>query len=194
MQKTMMVDLDDVIISYSEMFVNKCNRIMEYVYNESEKMDITDVIEYDFYKAFEKRFPTMCKEYENVLETVLKDSSLYITPIYTKESKNVFDLVDMYKNKGYKIILHTKVSTLEMINSKCSLFKHDPRFNIFDEIILDWERGLHSPKPTHYDVIVDDSPYNIQHYLDNNPNGKVYMTLRPWNEKYVDNKVTVITE
>ena len=192
MQKTLMVDLDDVIVSYSEMFVKKCNRIMEFTYNETEKLDISDVVEYDFYKAFEKKFPTLREEYNNVLETILTDSSMYIMPIYTKESRNVFDIINMYKNRDYKIILHTKVSTVEMIQSKCSLFKHDPRFNVFDEIILDWEKGLHSPKPYHYDVIIDDSPYNIQHYLENNPNGEVYMTLRPWNSKYVNSKVMII--
>ena len=63
-----------------------------------------------------------------------------------------------------------------MINSKTALFKQDNRFNLFDEIILDWERGIHSPKPTHYDVIIDDSPYNIQHYLNNNPNVRAVLT------------------
>lgn len=197
MQKTIMVDLDDIIISFSEMFVRECNKYVRRMYNITDKeLKIEDIQEYEFKKGFLNVFNELSEDdYECIEEIILNDDVLYCMPIYTEESMIVFNLVKHYKDMGYKIILHTKVSTVRMINSKTTLFRQDNRFNLFDEIILDWERGIHSPKPTHYDVIIDDSPYNIQHYLNNNPYGKVYTTLRPWNKQFKnEERVFVIGE
>ena len=79
-----------------------------------------------------------------------------------------------------------------MSMSKLAFFKNDKRFEIFDEIILDMERGEHSPKPYNYDIMIDDAPHNIEYYLENNKEGLVYMPMRPWNEKYKDNERVII--
>ena len=62
----------------------------------------------------------------------------------------------------------------------------------FDEIIFDVEFGIgHSEKPTHYDIMIDDSPKNIINYIEKNKKGTVLMPLREWNKylvtQFVDN-------
>lgn len=52
----------------------------------------------------------------------------------------------------------------------------------------------HTPKPTYYDVMIDDSPFNIENYLENNKNGIVYMPLKPFNNhlKDTNNRIIII--
>lgn len=191
--KTIMVDLDDTIVAFSEMFVNKCNSLVSKYCDNAERMKIEDIQEYSFANAFLKVFDGLTyTEYENFLNEIFEDISLYSSAIYTKESHKIFNLLNLYKRKGYKTILNTKVSTYTMSMSKLAFFKNDKRFEIFDEIILDMERGEHSPKPYNYDIMIDDAPHNIEYYLENNKEGLVYMPMRPWNEKYKDNERVII--
>lgn len=191
--KTIMVDLDDTIVAFSEMFVNKCNSLVSKYYDNPERMKVEDIKEYSFANAFLKAFEGLTyTDYENFVNEIFEDVTLYSSAIYTKESHKIFNLLNLYKRDGYKVILNTKVSTYTMSMSKLSFFKNDKRFEIFDEIILDMERGEHSPKPYNYDVMVDDAPHNIEYYLENNKKGLVYMPVRPWNEKYKNNERVII--
>lgn len=187
--KTIMVDLDDTLVSFSEMFVNKCNAIISRHFDFKKRLKFEDIKSYSFIDAFLKVYDRLSeKHYYEMLDEMFSDSSLYDNAIYTNESHKIFELLYAYKNMGYKLILNTKVSTFEMSMTKINLFKRDKRFDIFDEIILDMERGEHSPKPHTYDMMIDDAPQNIENFLEHNKEGIVLMPLRAWNEKYKDNE------
>ena len=66
--KTIMVDLDDTIVAFSEMFVNKCNSLVSKYCDNAERMKIEDIQEYSFANAFLKVFDGLTyTEYENFL-------------------------------------------------------------------------------------------------------------------------------
>jgi len=192
--KKIMVDLDDTLVSYSEMFINRANTVIG---SYQEYPDIIlkheDIEDYDFEVLFNRKIPndkiwytpkTLLKK---VIESVYTDESFYLNPIWTKECKTIFKMImDWRINEDVHIELNTKVSTPEMIVAKSRLFKKDPRFNYFDNIIIDLDKGwIHKSKRTDYDIMIDDSPTIIRNYLENNPNGKVIMPLRKWNECFV---------
>lgn len=191
--KKIMVDLDDTIVAFSEMFVNKCNSLVSKYYDIHKRLKIEDITDYSFMNGFLEVFDELSQvEYSRILQEIFSDVTLYQNSIYTRESHTIFNMLERCKRQGYKLILNTKVSTYAMIESKTSLFRADKRFEMFDEIILDMERGEHSPKSFEYDYMVDDAPHNIEYYLNNNPQGIVYMPLRPWNEKFKDNERVII--
>lgn len=191
--KTVMVDLDDTIVAFSEMFVNKCNAIISRHFDFKKRMKVEDIKTYSFLYAFLNVYDKLTENhYYEMLNEIFSDTSFYDNAIYTNESHKIFELLYAYKNMGYKLILNTKVSTFEMSMTKINLFKRDKRFDLFDEIILDMERGEHSPKPHSYDMMIDDAPQNIENFLEHNKEGLVIMPLRPWNEKFKDNERVII--
>lgn len=194
--KTVMVDLDDTIVAFSEMFVNRTNSIMSsgrFITNE--RFGIDDFQSYDIIDMFKNKMTNPRVSYKTVYtkicDEIYADETFYKNPIYTKESLKIFKLLDSFK-ETHNLILNTKISTLEMAVSKSNLFKFDKRFNVFDRIILDLEKGSHTPKPTDYDIMIDDSPYNIEEYLDKNKTGKIYMPLRPWNKQFEGHEQIII--
>lgn len=186
-QKTMMVDLDDTIVSFSEMFINRLNSIMSSgkFAVENKRFTIEDFQSYeiiDLFKQFNQyQYINYQYMYEQVCNEVFSDISFYKNPIFTLELPEIRKIICSNLNE-YNIILNTKVSSLEMMMSKANLFKDYLLFNLFDEIIVDYEKGSHTPKNTHYDIMIDDAPHNIENYLNKNDNGIVFMPLRPWND------------
>ena len=152
--KKIMVDLDDTIVAFSEMFVNKCNSLVSKYYDIHKRLKIEDITDYSFMNGFLEVFDELSQvEYSRILQEIFSDVTLYQNSIYTRESHTIFNMLERCKRQGYKLILNTKVSTYAMIESKTSLFRADKRFEMFDEIILDMERGEHSPKSFEYDYI-----------------------------------------
>jgi FMN phosphatase YigB (HAD superfamily) len=201
---TVMVDLDDTLVSFSEMFCDAWNRYIrtraQYFSGANTTFTINDITEYSFLNSlhnFYKNNKITGREYldsfvDHFLNEILfVNESLYDNPYLTPEYHKIMKIL-WNDFKGYKKILHTKVSSPEMMIAKAKLFKANKDFQIFDEIILDMERGEHSPKPYNYDVMVDDAPHNIEYYLENNKKGLVYMPVRPWNEKYKNNERVII--
>ena len=93
------------------------------------------------------------------------------------------DYIKVKQDEGYKIILNTKLNSLTMVKSKTNMLESLKLDTSFDEIIFDVECTIgHSEKPTHYDVMIDDSPKNITNYLNKNEKGIVMMPLREWNK------------
>ena len=196
---TVMVDLDDTLVSFSEMFCDAWNRYIrtraQYFSGANTTFTINDITDYSFLNSlhnFYKNNKITGGEYldsfvEHFLNEILfVNESLYDNPYLTPEYHKIMKML-WNDFKGYKKILHTKVSSPEMMIAKAKLFKANEDFQIFDEIILDMEKGMdHSPKPTHYDVMIDDAPTNIVNYLERNHNGRVYMPLRKFNEHLQD--------
>ena len=187
--KTMMVDLDDTMVSFSEMFVNRVNSIISYGKFPAivdERLKIEDFQSYEIIDLFKKfdNYQYLDIEYlcDSICSEIFSDVNFYNNPIFTLELPAIKKLITRYKNE-YKIILNTKVSSLEMVISKTKLFKEYALFDWFDEIIIDYEKGGHTPKNTNYDIMVDDALHNIEYYLEQNKEGIVFMPLRPWNEQ-----------
>ena len=120
------------------------------------------------------------------------DISFYNYVNLTPEFYKVIDYIKVKQYEGYKVILNTKVNSLTMVKSKTNMLESLKLDSCFDEIIFDVEFGIgHSEKPTHYDIMIDDSPKNIINYIEKNKKGTVLMPLREWNKylvtQFVDN-------
>jgi len=195
-----LVDLDDTIVDFSQFFMNKLNEMIITKYSgtfykkyESLPYPFTVDMNIDYdYRVMLRQYLTEYDAqeiFEAVLDSLFSDVSLYTKPIFTKEAYKLIEMfrswrINEYKNNvKYIITLHTKVNSYKMIESKGKLFDLYPEiFNIFDRIIIDLE-GVHSAKPTNYDILIDDSPKNIKAFLEKNPSGKVFLPLRQWNKE-----------
>lgn len=208
--KTIMVDLDDTIVSFSEMFCDRWNQWVTLNHvnylDSSLRLRLEDITEYNFtdsiYKFYKKDY--INTDYQCIFFIVDKfmnelflDTSLYNYPYLTKDCKKIFNM--LYNDfKDYHKVLHTKNSTLEMIVSKTNFIKQCQKeqildFSIFDKILFELETD-HYPKDTRlYDVIIDDSPKNIEYYLNNNKDGIVYMPLKPFNKHLHNSDKRIIT-
>ena len=192
---TVMVDLDDTLVSFSEMFCDRWNRYIsqmaQYIpfYDRHKTLTLNDITEYNFLESLKKLYKynnTVEHHFNKCVEELFADENLYDNPYLTPEFYRIINLLQT-DFKNYKKVLNTKVSTPEMMISKAKLFKNNVYFQLFDEIIVDMEKGMnHSPKPTHYDVMIDDAPTNIKNYLEMNHNGIVYMPVRKFNEYILD--------
>lgn len=196
--KQIMVDLDDTLVSFSEMFCDRWNRYVR-KYNlkfidTSKPFSINNITEYNILTSLKQFYNNnmILNHYDRCMEEIFEDETFYNNPYLTPEYYKIFNLLNTtFKNDN--LILNTKVSTYEMMISKINLFKRMDSFNIFNQIILDMEKSwYHTPKPTHYDVMIDDAPHNIENYLEKNPNGIVYMPLREFNKHLKDNKRIIV--
>lgn len=199
--KQVMVDLDDTLVSFSEMFCDRWNRYIRkqapYFSGSYMNISLKDITEYDLLKSLNQFYQnngckgthSLSSYFEDCLKEIFSDETFYNNPYLTPEYYNIFRLLKTtYKDD--KIILHTKASTYEMMISKANLFKKYSDFDIFDEIIIDMEKGMnHTPKPTFYDVMFDDAPHNIENFLNKNPNGLVYMPVREFNKHLKNNRI-----
>ena len=199
-----MVDLDDTLVSFSEMFCDRWNRYIRkyapYFTGSYINVSLKDITEYDLLKSLKQFYQNNgCKDtyflssyFENCLKEMFSDESFYNNPYLTPEYHNIFRLLKT-TFKDDKLILHTKVSTYEMMISKAKWLNQNNDFKIFDEVIMDMETSSnHTPKPTYYDVMIDDAPHNIVTFLEKNLNGIVYMPLRPFNKHLKDNKRIIV--
>lgn len=196
---TVMVDLDDTLVSFSEMFCDAWNRYIRtkalYFSDSCITFTADDITEYSFLNSLRAFYKN--KGIKNAMDLeafidhfinniLFTNDSLYDNPYLTPEYHKIMKML-WGDFRGYKKILNTKVSSPEMMIAKAKLIKNNKDFEIFNEIIVDMEKGMnHSPKPTHYDIMIDDSPNNIKHYLEMNHNGKVYMPVRKFNEYILD--------
>lgn len=189
--KKIMVDLDDTLVSYSEMFINRANSIIGSKQEFPDlKLSADDIQDYDYEVLFNKVIPTTEFWYSPkslmnmVTKSIYSDELFYLNPVYTKEAKTIFKMIiDKRVSEDCFFELNTKVSTTTMVIAKAKLFDKDKRFDYFNNIIIDLDHNsVHSGKRTDYDMIIDDSPYIIKNYLEKNPNGKVLMPLRNWNK------------
>lgn len=208
--KTIMVDLDDTIVSFSEMFCDRWNQWVTLNHGNyldpSLRLRLEDITKYNYtdciYELYKKHDENMDYQYvsfivDKFMNGLFLDTSLYNHPYLTKDCEKIFNL--LYNNfKDYHKVLHTKNSTLEMIVSKTNFIKQCQKeqildFSIFDKILFELETD-HFPKDTRlYDVIIDDSPKNIEYYLNNNKDGKVYMPLKPFNKHLHNSDKRIIT-
>jgi len=200
-----LVDLDDTIVDFSQFFMNKLNEIIvkdtkfSYIHTyESLPYPFTvDMnINYDYRVMLKQYMSESDAQYifDTVLDSLFSDVNLYTRPIFTKEARKIFEMIrhcriyECTDNTRYNITLHTKVNSYTMIESKGKLFNLYPElFGLFDRIIIDME-GVHSAKPTNYDILIDDSPKNIKAFLEENLSGKVYLPLRQWNKDFSNNE------
>lgn len=210
--KTIMVDLDDTIVSFTEMFCDRWNQWISLnrclSINPNLRLRLENIITYNYTDCiyeFYKEKDTLA-EYQHISSIVDKfmnelflDASLYERPYLTADCEKIFNIL---KNEyhDYHKILHTKNSTLEMIISKSNFIKQSQRYNIdvidfsiFDKIIFELETDNYPKDTRMYDVIIDDSPINIDYFLNNNKDGKVYMPLKPFNKHLHNSDKRIIT-
>lgn len=190
--KTVMVDFDDTLVSFSEMFVNRINSYISKnkYFPYDRRLKIEDIQNYDFYQGFKTLLDGSRLDskylYNLYCNYIFDDEHFYDNAIFTPEYFSIMKIIQDYKNRDYKIILNTKCSSTQMIRSKANFIDSNEDFKIFDEFIIDMEKGAHMPKNTHYNVMIDDAPHNIENYIKENPQGLLYMPLRPWNKQFMD--------
>ena len=180
--KEIMVDLDNTLVNFTQMMFNYVEEKFGYHFEENELDD------YDFSKLFYRKGCSK-EEIYNFFNNLYKEENLYTDHIiYTDEYNTIIDIIDDMRSKGYKIVCHTKVSSEEMKKSKELMF--DSLFeNVSDEINIEFIEGkkvIYTTKDNHYDYIIDDSPYIIEDYLQNNKIGKVLMPVRTYNKFLLD--------
>lgn len=187
--KSLMIDLDDTLVSFTDLFVYKANKMIsrEKMYKH-ERLETSDFTTYDLKSGFEKHWKNMPPNNQQAIYThcfneIMKDEDLYDDIQLSQDYDKIMDIAMKYKRNGYKIVLNTKVITKEMLIAK-SKFIHENMnlFQGFDNIVLDYETGVIEPKPYYYDVMIDDSPKNIEYYLEKNKTGMAYMPKRCWNK------------
>ena len=178
MTKEIMVDLDNTLVNFTQMLFNHIEDNFGFIFREEQ------VLKYDFCDLF-FRMGLNKLTVINIFNTLYQDETLYTDKcIKTKYYNQIVKLLRKYKKLGYKITCHTKVSSEEMKTSKEKYFKKNYR-NLFDNIIIDLIQGkeiIESTKDHHYDIIIDDSPFVVKNYLNNNPNGTVFLPVTKYNE------------
>lgn len=187
--KSLMIDLDDTLVSFTDMFVHKANKLIsrEILYRH-ERLNVSDFTTYDLKSGFEKHWKNMNPAnqtaiYNYCFTEIMKDEDLYDDIQLTNDYDKIMDIAQKYKKVGYKIVLNTKVITKEMLMAKSKfIYSNIDLFKHFDNIVLDYETGKIEPKPYYYDIMIDDSPKNIEYYLEKNKNGIVYIPRRCWNK------------
>ena len=61
-------------------------------------MKVEDIKEYSFANAFLKAFEGLTyTDYENFVNEIFEDVTLYSSAIYTKESHKIFNLLNLYR-------------------------------------------------------------------------------------------------
>jgi 5'(3')-deoxyribonucleotidase len=193
--RTVMIDFDDCLVDFTQSFLDRANKWIKrnyYIRDDSPIKSLTkdDIFDYDYRIDFIKYYTDNKLgsgeiariDCEELLKRCFSDVTFYDNIMWCSEAKQIFDMIQLYKDKGYKIILNTKVNSLTMVSSKVNFMERTLLPVNFDEIIFDVEYGIgHSEKPIHYDVMIDDSPKNIINYLNKNETGIVYMPVRKWN-------------
>lgn len=175
-----MVDLDNTLVNFTQMFFDFIKNEFGYEFKEEDlktydftplfKTKINDdkLISDFFYNLY--KYPTFYQEYYK----------------FTNEYNKIVDILSFYKKQNYDIELHTKCSTQIMVESKMKfLEEHIINKICFDLISFDVVKGkeiITSTKNLYYDIIIDDSPFVVEYYLKNNKEGKVYLPVRKYNE------------
>lgn len=216
--RTVMVDLDDTLIDFTNMFLQRAKKLFyeshrDYIVSNNLSYDVSsnwltrdDIFNYDyrivFEQYYEKQFgfdkETGRKDCEAFLNACFDDITFYNYVLLTPEFYKVLDYIKVKQDEGYKIILNTKLNSLTMVKSKTNMLESLKLDKCFDEIIFDVECRIgHSEKPHHYDIMIDDSPKNITNYLNKNEKGIVMMPLREWNKHLLNDlsyktRITII--
>ena len=187
-----MVDLDNTLVDFTQMLFNHIER------NYGYKFDKDEVIDYNFSNLFYRKGCTK-EEIYKFFNSVYSDETLYTNQLILTEYFNkIISIIQHYRNKGYNIVCHTKVSSKQMKKSKENLFNTKLK-SIFDNIIIEYIEGssiITSTKDYHYDVIIDDSPFVVKDYLENNQDGLVLLPVTKYNkfllELYSDRNIQPI--
>lgn len=186
-----LVDFDDTLISFSEMFCDRWNiLISQNRFNSFKEYKITldDITDYNLLTSLRRFYSSkgistdiLQSLFSECIEYIKNDEHFYDNPYLTPEYFKIFDFLQR-QSESTKITLHTKVLSLQMIQSKINYIKGNKDFKIFDEIIFQYEKNLQEPKNYNYDIMIDDAPNNIKHFLEYNLDGKVWMPLRSFNK------------
>ena len=191
MTKRILLDIDDTLVSFSDMFCERWNRYVSSLNNDYKKfkVSIDDITEYDlmtslnnFYLSKNISTITLRPYFLNCMQQICDDRDFYKNPYYTLEYERIIKYLSNLK-EDCKIVLYTKVLSYDMIISKCNFLNENKVLNsLIDEVIFQYEKNKQEPKSYNYDIIIDDAPHNIKYFLENNPNGKVLMPLRQFNK------------
>lgn len=208
--KTIMVDFDDTIVSLSEMFCDRWNQWV--TLNHDDYLDTTlrlrleNITQYNYtdsiYEFYKKKDTLMEYQYissivDKFMDKIFFDTTFYDNSYLANDCNKIFELLRTDFKDYYKV-LHTKNASMNMIISKSNFIKKCQEekivdFSIFDKILFELEMN-DNPKDTNmYDVIIDDSPKNIEYFLNNNKDGKVYMPLKPFNKHLHNSDTRIIT-
>ena len=181
--REIMIDLDNTLVNFTQMLFNHIEEKFGYHFEEN------DVVDYDFSVLFCKHGCSR-EEIYKFFESIYSDETLYTKQlVLSKYFDKILEYIKIWKDLDYKIVCHTKVSSDQMRKSKEEMFDRLLFKNVFDNIIIEYIQGkkvIFSTKDSHYDIIVDDSPYIIEDYLKNNKEGKVYLPVTEYNKFLLD--------
>lgn len=194
MNYNIMVDLDNTMVNFTQMFFNYIKDKFGYKFEENE------LNTYDFSVLF-KSYGLNDVIIKNFFTLTYNDKNFYKDYyIFTNEYKKIIEILNFYKKQNYEIELHTKCSTDVMVDSKFNFIKDilckDFQFDIITLELVEGKKIISSTKNTHYDLIIDDSPSIVEYYLDNNDKGKVLLPLRKYNEYLLEkykNRIEIIS-
>lgn len=102
----------------------------------------------------------------------------------------ILKLLQEYKDKGYYIELNTLNTSPEMAISKTNkLLKDRFLMELVDNVVISTylTNGKFQQKPIDYDVVIEDSPNYIEHYLKHNKKGIVFMPIWEYNKHLIVN-------
>lgn len=178
MVKRVMVDFDNTLVDFTGMFFKyiKDEFDIDINKNENRDYDLSIILKEKGIddEIIKKIFDKLWKE-RNFYQKYLEFLDTYIKTL---------TIVKRLKEKGYVPTLITKVPSLEMAISKIKFFRSWKYKDLFDDIRTEMVAGkniVKSTKGTDYNIIIDDSPYIVENYCENNEKGIVYMPVTSYN-------------
>lgn len=181
MQKTLLLDYDNTICDFVEIFCTHWNKLYP-----DNILKTEDISEYNLYNCIIKKGYDISK-----LEKFWKESNLYQETYFDcKKREDVLYLARWFKENGYYIELNTMCGTEEMVISKTKkLYSDIELLEIADKITITITNNFDLvSKPTFYDVVIDDNPQYIEKYLKEHKNGLAFMPKWIYNKHLIPRK------
>lgn len=186
--KRILLDYDNTICDFNRMLVEKWKTLGgEY---KEHLLKYEDITEYSLENCVHKLGYTKEKAAE-LINNFWNIESLYQTTYFdSKYRHSVISLLKELKEQDVYIELNTICNTFEMTISKMFKFKEDKELtSLVDNTVINTCTLYNKfKKSTDYDIVIDDNPNYIIHYLEEKPNGIIYMPIWNYNEFLIENK------
>ena len=187
--KKLLLDYDNTICDFNQMLIKKWATLGgEYT---KFKFNYDDIDEYSLINCLCKIGYTKRKAIE-LLDNFWKVEDLY-QEFYVEakyREKVLRMLTELKTDKNLYIELNTLCNTFTMTNSKLKKLEEDTELlKLIDNIVINTCNNYNKfKKAIDYDIVIDDNPTYIEHYLKNNKSGVVFMPKWNYNEYLLPNK------